>query len=206
MVSIVASENQAAPILILVTGAPASGKTTIATDLAADLGLPLFAKDDIKELLADSLDVSGFDWSRRTGQTSFFLLDWLAVRLLNAGQSVILEANFDRRYLNEWAFPKTAGEVQARIVEIFCRAEPAVLIRRYTERFGSGVRHPIHHDRKHLEGTLREEIAGDKFSEPLGLGTIIEVDTTSFERVDYSGILTRVRSIIDHPNTAQPRE
>lgn len=198
----VANDSQARPILILVTGAPASGKSTITARLAADLRLPLFAKDDVKELLADSLDVSGFDWSRRAGKTSFFLLDWLAVRLLSAGQSVILEANFDRRYLNEWGFPKTAAEVQARIVEIFCRAEPPVLIQRYTERFESGGRHPIHHDREHLEGTLREEIAGDKFSEPLGLGTIIEVDTTSFERVDYPGIVARVQSIIDHPNTA----
>ncbi|HLI51253.1 MAG TPA: AAA family ATPase [Thermomicrobiaceae bacterium] len=186
------------PILILVTGAPASGKTTIAARLAADLGLPLFAKDDIKELLAESLAVSDFEWSSLTGRASFFLLDWLTTRLLNAGSSLILEANFDRRFLNEWSFPRAALKTRASIVEIFCRAEPEVLLGRYKERFESGSRHPIHHDREHFEGPLPHEITGDKFAEPLGLGTAITVDTTSFDRVDYSGILARVRSTIEN--------
>lgn len=202
----VADEGQAQPILILVTGAPASGKTTIATRLAADLRLPLFAKDDVKELLANSLDVSGYEWSRRTGKATFFLADWLATRLLRAGVSLILESNFDRRFLNQWTFPRAAIETRTSIVEIFCRAEPAVLIRRYTERFQAGNRHPIHHDREHLEGTLPEEISGGKFSEPLGLGTTIEVDTTSFEQVDYPGILCWVRSAIAIAENDSARE
>jgi adenylate kinase family enzyme len=40
-------------MLIVVTGAPGSGKSTIAVPLAGRLGLPLIAKDDIKEALWD---------------------------------------------------------------------------------------------------------------------------------------------------------
>lgn len=43
--------------LVLVTGLPASGKTTLAQGLAAMLELPLIAKDRYKELLFDVLGV-----------------------------------------------------------------------------------------------------------------------------------------------------
>ena len=41
--------------IVLVSGAPGSGKTTLAHPLAEQLGLPLFAKDTIKEALHDNL-------------------------------------------------------------------------------------------------------------------------------------------------------
>ncbi len=42
------------PLLLVVTGMPSSGKTTVAEDLARRLRLPLIAKDEIKESLYDS--------------------------------------------------------------------------------------------------------------------------------------------------------
>ena len=40
---------------VLVAGWPGSGKSTLAAALAAELGLPLLAKDEIKEALMDGL-------------------------------------------------------------------------------------------------------------------------------------------------------
>jgi predicted kinase len=42
-----------------VAGWPGSGKSTPATALAAELGLPLLAKDEIKETLMDGLGQPG---------------------------------------------------------------------------------------------------------------------------------------------------
>ena len=42
---------------VIVSGPPGSGKSTLARDLALRLGLPLFAKDTIKESLMDTLGV-----------------------------------------------------------------------------------------------------------------------------------------------------
>lgn len=38
-------------MVLVITGAPGSGKSTLATRLAAELELPLVAKDDVKEAL-----------------------------------------------------------------------------------------------------------------------------------------------------------
>ena len=40
---------------VLVAGWPGSGKNTLAAALAAELGLPLLAKDEIKEALVEGL-------------------------------------------------------------------------------------------------------------------------------------------------------
>src|SRR5579863_1117877 len=84
--------------LVLVSGPPASGKTTLAAPLAAELGFALLGKDRIKETLGDWLAVEpavlgdgssaagrpGADpaaepgWSRRLGAAAMELLWALA--------------------------------------------------------------------------------------------------------------------------------
>ena len=55
------------PLIVLVNGAPASGKTTLSRRLAGDLGLPLLAKDAIKEVLYDTLGAPDRARSRELG-------------------------------------------------------------------------------------------------------------------------------------------
>ena len=45
-----------APLVVVVTGPPAAGKTTVAREIARSLRLPLVAKDTIKEALFDAFD------------------------------------------------------------------------------------------------------------------------------------------------------
>src|SRR5437899_3341293 len=83
------------PRLIVVTGPPGAGKTTIAADLKTRLGLPLIAKDTLKEALGDALEFdSDRHESRKLGVATFHIQYLLMRELLGAGVSVIAEGNF----------------------------------------------------------------------------------------------------------------
>jgi hypothetical protein len=82
------------PTLVLVTGMPSSGKTTVAEALARQLRLPLIAKDTIKESLYDSLGADDVASSGRLGAASFDVLFATARVALASGASLIVEANF----------------------------------------------------------------------------------------------------------------
>jgi adenylate kinase family enzyme len=61
-------------LIVVVTGPPAAGKTTIARGLVEHLGLPLFEKDAIKELLYETIGAGDRDRSREIGFAAFALL------------------------------------------------------------------------------------------------------------------------------------
>jgi hypothetical protein len=79
--------------VVIVSGPPAAGKSTIAGPLAAELGFTLIAKDRIKETLHDALGSAAeadLAWSQRLGATAMELLWTLA----QDAPAVVLEANF----------------------------------------------------------------------------------------------------------------
>ncbi len=82
------------PLVIVVNGLPATGKTTLARRLATDLHLPLLAKDVIKETLFETLGWSDRAWSRRLGAATMALLYKLLEEQLRAGRPCIVECNF----------------------------------------------------------------------------------------------------------------
>lgn len=62
------------PLLVLVNGAPASGKSTLAARLARELALPLIAKDALKEVLFDTLGAPDHARSRELSAASYDLI------------------------------------------------------------------------------------------------------------------------------------
>ena len=156
------------PLLVVVTGMPASGKTTVARALSRHLGLPLIAKDEIKERLYDTLGIGDVEWSGRLGQASFALIFSFAQSLLEAGTSTIVEANFFRR--SEQQFSALPDH---RIVQIHCYAPLDMLVERYADR----TRHAGHQD------DLTVNDLGARFESgahsPLDLpGELIAIDTS----------------------------
>jgi dephospho-CoA kinase len=56
---------------VIVTGAPATGKSTLAVNLASNLGMPVLSKDLVKEALLESINPGSLRESQRLGQAAF---------------------------------------------------------------------------------------------------------------------------------------
>jgi predicted kinase len=180
--------------LIVVTGHPASGKTTLAGRLAGDLNLPLITKDLIKETLYDSMGTGDRERSRQLGHASFEVLFAVLEALLAAGTSCIIEANFDPVHAG-LALDELRSRHRFSIVQILCHADDEVLVERFVARDASGDRHPGHVD-GNAEAEIRARLAEGPLR-PLDIpGPVIEVDTTEIGSIDYDTILRQVRDAI----------
>ena len=74
--------------LIVISGLPGTGKSTIAEQLGAGLGIPVFAKDWLEAALL----LSGAVRHDQLGRVGYELLTTLAQRQLALGQSAILDS------------------------------------------------------------------------------------------------------------------
>jgi len=169
------------PLLLVVTGMPSSGKTTVAEGLSRLLRLPLIAKDEIKESLYESLGTYDLDASAQLGVAAYALIFALARSMLDSGVSAIVEANFFR-YQKE----NFASLPAHRLVQIHCHAPVDVL----TERYGSRSRHPGHHDAEKIKELPARLASGahDALDLP---GDLIELDTT--RPLDLEALAERLR-------------
>ena len=126
--------------LIVITGLPGSGKTTLARQLAKAHRVALLAKDDIKEPLLEVLKGT-VDDSRRVSDAAFRVLFTQAQQLLLAGCDLIIEGNF-RASEHAAALGALTGAGALRRVQILCRVpEPlrqAALLAR------ARIQHPGH--------------------------------------------------------------
>jgi predicted kinase len=192
--------NGSRPPLVIVSGAPGTGKTTLAATLAERLLLPLIARDDLKERLADVVlprtieeaDPVGLSASNALGRASYAMLFLVADRLVQAGAGAIIESNF-RRGLAEPELANLVGRAAA--VLIHCRATPQLVLERVRTRAGSVARHRVHPDLDRL-ADLQRELADGTF-EPLELGIeTIRVDTTNGYAPSLDELLARIKSAI----------
>jgi predicted kinase len=170
------------PRLVIVGGAPGSGKTTLAIELAARLRLPLVAKDDIKEALADVVGAVDRAGSRRLGAATYEVMRAVAARSLAAGTSLVLEANFHRERSMPW-LPELLRVGDGRFV--LCHTSPEVVRARFAARMAAGSRHPVHLDAEILEDEWPDPA---EFELDLGVPSLA-VDTTSGYKPDLDSIV-----------------
>jgi predicted kinase len=76
------------PKLIIISGLPGSGKSTVAESLAEKLSVPLFSVDPIES----SIIKSGIKRSFETGLAAYLVAEALAGEQLKCGLSVIIDA------------------------------------------------------------------------------------------------------------------
>jgi predicted kinase len=149
---------------VVVTGAPGSGKSTIARSVAIELGLPLLSKDTVKEALIDVLGADGVGESQRVGRAAIRAMLAVAVDARAGVLDSVWRPELARRDLRALPGP---------VVEVFCRCPPELAKRRYSDRARS--RHAGHVDEARLAGGLWEPGATGPVAGPW---PVLAVDTT----------------------------
>ena len=114
-----------------------------------------------------------------------------AEAVLRAGRSLVLEANFDHAR----ARTDLASLPPASVIQVYCSADPELLVARYEQRARSGVRHEAHGE---LDDALEARIRGREFL-PLDLdGQRFDVVTDRFEDVSLGHIVAAMGTLDDN--------
>ena len=181
-------------MIIIVTGRPAAGKSTLARWLSQELKLPLVSKDSIREELFDRLGWKDRKWAQELGKASVDMMFYFARAELEVGRSIIMDNSFYPPVSNP-RFQALKEQYKAESIQIVCDSDRETLFQRFKNRAETGTRHPGHGDQDVLEELYR--YLSDTSSHILDIGgSVIEVDTTDFAKVDYQEILKQVKAFL----------
>ncbi len=183
--------NDERPLLIVVTGSPASGKTTLAESLSDEMGLPLLAKDAFKEEIYDNLEGADPSDSHRLGFVAVRLMHSWSKHLLEQGVSLVVESNFKRSL--------SVDDLQelfaiSRPVLVQCVAPRDEVVDRYVERSERGERHPVHDDANRVDELQADLEKGEYDLRFLNVPTLT-VDTSVESGPDIQDLIVRIQAI-----------
>lgn len=195
-------------MIIVLAGMPASGKSTIAKVLCKEFGLPLLEKDALKEEIFDTMGFSCYAEKRKTDLAANAVLLRCAKALLENGQSMILDNNFDR--ISTETLNNLIEQFDAKCITVFLGGDTDVFYQRYVERDRKHLRHLGHVLQDHyppregdcLEHDMTREEFREKF-ESRGMaefrckGARIDIDATNPENIDLELLIGKIRTIMD---------
>jgi predicted kinase len=166
-------------MFVMVSGPPGAGKSTLARPIAAELELPLIAKDAIKEALMDVLGYPAtVEQSRTLGRAA-------VMAMLNIATGSPAGAVLDSTFF-QYAFPQLRS-LPGPLVEVHCSCPREVARARYSAR--SPTRHAGHLDADRQP----DELWNEQNTRPTGIAPSIVVDTTA--PVDLPAVVRQLKEL-----------
>lgn len=170
----------------MVSGLPASGKTTLARLLAEELGFAVIDKDDFLETLLGEVQEFDAEFRYRCSREA----DKQFEEAARAAGDVILVSHWQGpdEYRDSGTPSAWLGEFDT-VIEIVCQCSVATAILRFRNR----NRHPGHGDRRSDLNALQHWFEEDSLRGPLGIGFLITVNTE--EIVDIKKLAHECRQL-----------
>jgi predicted kinase len=180
------------PLLMVVTGSPASGKTTFAHILADKIHCPLLSRDELKEGLINTLNLAHTQLDKSVDlhvyDTFFETIDLL----ISKGISIIVEAAFQDKL---WR-PKLLNLLdKAEIKIIICKTQFDLIKKRFTNRLSNNP------DREKFHGAQSLHLSKEQFTsltenyEPVNIdAATLHVDTTENYNPDIEEVIKFIRT------------
>ena len=172
---------------VVVSGLPASGKTTLGRQLAQALGLPLLDKDDILDALFESAGEVDRAVRQRLSRMSDDVLEKIAI----ASHGAVIVSFWRHESTGGTAGTPTAwlSSLPGALVEVHCVCPPEIAERRFRER----QRHPGHKDGD--RSGLIEQFQALAERGRLGVGAAVVVRTD--EPYELADVLEKIREHVE---------
>jgi predicted kinase len=182
--------ESAQPSLIVVTGRPGSGKTSLAHALARAVRCPAICRDEIKEGFVNTTGESGSpgdEIGRRVYEAFFDTVKLLLSRRI----TLVAEAAFQHK---NWAPKLEPLREIARIRIVLCDINPALARARHVERgLADPDRERFHHDVAVQAAREGRELPIDSYDPPRLDVPVLTVETTDGYRPDFDAIVAFAR-------------
>ena len=177
------------PLLIVVTGSPATGKSTLAHILADKINCPLLSRDQFKEGLINTLGLSHSQLNRSVDLQVYETFFETIELLISKRISLVVEAAFQDKL---WR-PKLLNLLQqAEIKIIICKTAIALTKARFANRLSDfPEREKFHGDQSLQEEQLASMIEN---YQPVNLDVpTLQVDTTQQYEPGIEEIINFIR-------------
>lgn len=179
------------PTLVVVTGPPGAGKTTLAHLIAKAMPCPAVCRDEIKDGLVHAGRIKSLDDDAVSRQAFRIFFDVLRL-LINAGVTVVAEAAFQDGL---WRLGLEPLVDLAAVRVIHCVVDPALakerIMRRLTEQASSRAAHP---DREFLTKLNSGDLSLESFQSLSISAPSLRIDTTD----GYHPDLDQIDGFINH--------
>lgn len=193
--------------LIIVAGMPATGKSTVAAGLEREFRYPILEKDNIKEVLFDTVGFENYPQKRKLDHAANGVLLQMLELMMKAGNSAIVVNNFDSASTEQLC--AIMEKYKPCCVTVFLNGDAQVLYERYVQRDNLHKRHLGHilqehyppHEGDSLDYTMTREEFDEKFFKR-GMdqfrcpGGRIDLDMTDFDAVCVADVAKEIRVLL----------